>query len=97
MSNQPNRNEALQQAQLRPLLTESASDLESDKDLPNRQLAGESKTLINLEHLLHIESIYADILQLLHDGNFTVLFNKCTEWWDVTAPLAALDYDVRGP
>jgi hypothetical protein len=91
----PNRNEEPQLTHLRPLLTEPTSDIEPDVDATMKQLLLKPKVMINIEQLLQIENIYADIIQLLKENSFTSLFNRCTDWWDITAPLAALDYEVR--
>jgi len=67
---------------------------EPGRDTPT--LGEEPKAVINLELLLHIEKLYEDIIELLKRRILGAIFNKCTEWWDVTAQLNFRDYGVFG-
>ncbi len=54
----------------------------------------ETKILVNVENLVQVEALYAEMFQLLKERYFGALFNKCTDWWNATAQLIYADYDV---
>jgi len=40
---------------------------------------------INLEQIVKLARLYKEIMRLVENQDYYTAFNKCTEWWDISA------------